>query len=129
MRHTRGKGKRRGGPSFYEAARTSIRPAGNLFGVKAGQSLRRLLLQNLRGRSLSGLEFGRFDGPILLFRAKEQLVRGLSADLGWSAHCSSVQAVELEGGHNSLFASNHLPANIDLIWTAIQGRLRGDQRR
>ena len=112
-----------------EAVRASIQPAGNLFGVKAGQSLRRLLLQNLRGRSLGGLEFGRFDGPILLFRAKEQLVRGLAADLGWSAHCTSVQAIELEGGHNSLFESNHLAANIDLVWSAIEGRVRSDQRR
>lgn len=112
-----------------EIVRAGIAPVTKVLGDNAGQGLRRLLLQNLRGRSLRGLKVGHFDGPILLFRAKEQLVSSLPADFGWNAHCTSVQAVELEGGHNSLFRAEHLATNVELVSSAIKGRIGADQRR
>lgn len=100
---------------FSEAVRAGIKPAGKLFGAGAAQGLRRLLLQNLRGRALSGLTLGRFDGPILLFRAQEQPVPNLPLDLGWSVHCKEVRSVSLHGNHNSIFRADHLAANAELI--------------
>jgi len=69
---------------FSEAERKAIGPARRIFGDEAANGLRRLYLQNLRGRSLKGVRLGCFDGPLLLFRAKEQPAPDLPADLGWA---------------------------------------------
>ena len=106
-----------------EAVRAAIGPTGKFFGPNAANGLRRLLLQNLRGRSLAGLGLGRFDGPILLFRAEEQPVPDLPSDLGWSAHCSSVRSVPVHGDHNSLFRADHLAANAGLIGAAMEEQI------
>lgn len=104
-----------------ESVRSAIGPAGRLFGAGAANGLRRLLLQNLRGRSLAGLKLGRFDGPLLLFRAEEQPVANLPSDLGWSAHFTEVRSVPLQGDHNSMFRADHLAANAELIGAEIEG--------
>ncbi len=106
-----------------EVVRAAIGPAGKLFGADAARGLRRLLLQNLRGRSLAGLTLGRFDGPLLLFRAEEQPVPDLPSDLGWSAHCSSVRSVPVRGDHSSLFRADHLAANAELIGAEMERQL------
>lgn len=98
-----------------EAVRASIKPVGKLLGARAAHCLRRLLVQNLRGRGLRDLTFGRFSGPILLFRAREQPVPDLPLDLGWSAHCEEVRSVPLDGDHNSIFRADHLAPNAELI--------------
>ena len=98
-----------------EVVRASIKPVGKLFGAGAAHGLRRLLVQNLRGRGLRDLKFGRFDGPVLLFRAGEQPVPDLPLDLGWSAHCEEVRSVPLAGDHNSIFRADHLAANVEMI--------------
>jgi thioesterase domain-containing protein len=100
-----------------DAVRAAVAPAGRVFGAKAASGLRRLLLQNLRGRSLAGLTLGRFDGPVILFRAEEQPAPTLPADLGWSAFCSSVRSAPLKGNHNSLFGPDHLTVNAERIWS------------
>jgi thioesterase domain-containing protein len=102
-----------------EVVRAAIGPTGKIFGSGAASGLRRLLLQNLRGRSLVGLSLGRFDGPILLFRAEEQSVPGLPLDLGWSAHSASVRSVAVRGDHNSLIRAPHLADNAERIWSEI----------
>jgi thioesterase domain-containing protein len=107
------------GAGLSEIVRHAIGPTRRLLGTDAADSLRRLLLQNLRGRALRGATHGRFDGPVSLFRAQEQLVAGLPPDLGWSAHCSAVRSVELRGGHNSLFRDDHLSANAEAIWSEL----------
>lgn len=109
-----------------EPLRRAIRPVGMIFGSAASNGLRRLLLQNLRGRALNGQINGYFDGALVLFRAREQRLEGLPLDLGWSTHCKSVRSVELSGGHSSLFETNHLHKNAKLIWTAIGDRVSGD---
>ncbi len=103
-----------------EAVCAAIRPAGRLFGTEAAHGLHRLLLQNLRGRALRGLTLGRFDGPLVLFRAQEQPLANLPSDLGWSAHCTEVRSVPLHGDHNSLFRADHLAANAELIWSEME---------
>jgi hypothetical protein len=102
-----------------EVVRTAIGPAGRIFGAGAADGLRRLFLQNLRGRALKGLSLGRFDGPLLLFRAREQSFPDLPPDLGWSAHCASVRSATLNGDHNSMFRTDNMAANADEIWTEI----------
>jgi thioesterase domain-containing protein len=106
-----------------EIVRAAIGPTGKIFGTGPANGLRRLLLQNLRGRSLAGLSLGRFDGPILLFRAEEQSVPDLPPDLGWGAHCTEVRSVPLHGDHNSLFRTNHLADNAELIGSEIAERV------
>lgn len=106
-----------------EVVRAAIRPSGRVFGARAANGLRRLLLQNLRGRSLTGLTLGRFDGEVLLFRAEGQPVPGLPSDLGWSAHCATVRSVPIHGDHNSLFRADHLAANAELIRAEIEERI------
>lgn len=108
---------------FSETVRAAIGPVGKLIGVGAANGLRRLLLQNLRGRSLAGLKLGRFDGPLLLFRAEEQPFTGLPLDMGWSAQCTEVRNVPLRGDHTSLFRSEHLAANAELIAVEMERRL------
>ena len=105
-----------------EVVRAAIRPTGKIFGTRAANGLRRLLLQNLRGRSLAGLSLGRFEGPILLFRAEEQSVPGLPPDLGWNAHCTSVRSVAVYGDHNSMLRPPYLAGNAERIWAAIVER-------
>ena len=107
-----------------EIVRTAVSLAG-IFHAGAAQGLRRLLLQNLRGRALSGLTFGRFDGPILLFRAQEQPLPNLPLDLGWSAHSKEVRSVPLRGDHNSIFRADHLAANAEMIWLSISDGISG----
>ncbi|WP_395622133.1 thioesterase domain-containing protein [Sphingomonas daechungensis] len=102
-----------------EPLRRAIPAVGSVFGKPASLGLRRLLLQNLRGRSLAGHRTGHFDGTIVLFRAGEQHIAGLPHDLGWSAHCAEVRGVELRGGHNSLFRAENLAENAALIRSAI----------
>jgi thioesterase domain-containing protein len=102
-----------------EVVRASIKPTGQLFGLGAARGLRRLLLQNLRGRALRGLTLDRFDGSIFLFRAQEQPVPDLPLDLGWSAHCKEVRSVPLQGDHNSIFRADHLAANAELILSSV----------
>ena len=106
-----------------EAVRAAIGPAGRVFGAKAASGLRRLLLQNLRGRSLVGLTLGRLDGAVILFRAEEQPAPGLPPDLGWSAYCSSVRSVPLNGDHNSLFRPAHLAVNVERIWSEFEASI------
>lgn len=106
-----------------EVVRAAIGPTGSMFGTGAANGVRRLLLQNLRGRSLAGLNLGRFDGPISLFRAEEQSVPGLPPDLGWNAHCTSVRSVAVHGDHNSMIRAPHLGANCELIWSEIAERV------
>ena len=106
-----------------EAVRAAIGPAGRVFGAEAANGLRRLFLQNLRGRALRGLSLGRLDGPLLLFRAKEQPFPDLPADLGWSAHCAAVRSVTLNGDHNSMFQLNHLAGNAKRIWSEMVARI------
>lgn len=106
-----------------EIVRAAIDPTRRVFGAGAADGLRRLVLQNLRGRSLAGLSLGRFDGPILLFRAEEQSVPGLPADLGWNAHCASVRSVAVHGDHNSMIRAPHLATNAELIWSEIAERV------
>jgi thioesterase domain-containing protein len=108
-----------------EIVRSSVGPIGKMFGPGASRGVRRLLLQNLRGRSLSGLTLGRFDGPLVLLRAQKQPDPGLPLDLGWSAHCAAVQTVPIHGDHNSMFRADHLAGNAELIWSEIEGRIRG----
>lgn len=103
-----------------EIVRAAIGPTGKLFGTGAANGLRRLLLQNLRGRSLIGQSLGRFDGPLIIFRAQEQPVPDLPSDLGWSAHCASVRSVPVHGDHNSMIRAGYLPANAELIWSEIE---------
>lgn len=112
---------------FSEAVRKAIGPARRIFGVETANGLRRLFLQNLRGRSLNGLTLGRFDGPILLFRADKQLGPGLPPDLGWSAHCTTVRSVTLEGDHDSILGANHLAANSERIWLELASRICGPE--
>ena len=104
---------------FSEAVRKAIGPGGRIFGAGAANGLRRLLLQNLRGRSLNGLSLGRLDGTILLFRAREQPSPGLPADLGWSHHCTTVRSVTLDGNHNSMLGTDHLATNAERIWSEL----------
>lgn len=106
------------------AVRAAIGPAGKIFGAEAAYGLRRLLLQNLRGRSLAGLSIGRFDGPLLLFRAEEQPVPDLPWDLGWGAHCAAVRTVPLHGNHTSLFRADHVAVNADRFWSEITGAVQ-----
>ena len=106
-----------------EVVRWTVGPIGKIFGSDAAHGLRRLLLQNLRGRSLNGMTLGRFDGPLILFRAMEQPVPGLPDDLGWSAHCASVRTVPVRGDHTSMFGADHLTANAEIIWSAIEDRI------
>lgn len=106
-----------------EVVRAAIGPVGKLFGAKAARGLRRLLLQNLRGRSLAGLSLDRLDGPLLLFRAEDQPVPDLPSDLGWSSHCSSVRSVPVRGDHNSLFRAAHLATNAELIGAAMEQQI------
>jgi thioesterase domain-containing protein len=108
---------------FSEAVRGAIGPVRRIFGAGAASGLRRLFLQNLRGRSLSGVTLGRFDGLLLLFRAEEQAFPGLPADLGWSAYCQAVRSVALKGNHNSLFRADHLAVNSERIWSEIAARI------
>ena len=108
-----------------EVVRAGIGTTGKIFGAGAAKGLRRLLLQNLRGRSLSGLSLGRFDGPILLFRAEEQSVPNLPSDLGWNEHCASVRSVAVHGDHNSMIRAPHLAHNAELIWSEIAERVGG----
>lgn len=108
-----------------EVVRAAIGPTGKIFGAGAARGLRRLLLQNLRGRSLAGLSLGRFDGPILLFRAEDQPRPDLPLDLGWAAHCFSVRSVPVRGDHNSLFRADHLAANAELIGSEMEERIGG----
>lgn len=103
--------------------RKAIGPTGKVFGAGAANGLRRLLLQNLRGRSLRDLSLGRFDGPLILFRAQEQPFPNLPLDLGWSAHCALVHSVPLEGDHNSMIRAGHLAPNAELIWSEIEERV------
>ena len=103
-----------------EAVRLAIDPIGKTFGPDAAGGLRRLLLQNLRGRSLNGLTLGRFDGPVILFRATEQPDPRLPGDLGWSAHCAAVRTVPIHGDHTSIFRADHLAANTEIIRSAIE---------
>jgi thioesterase domain-containing protein len=100
---------------FPEAVRASIEPVGKLFGVAAARGLRRLLLQNLRGRALRDLNLGQFNGELLLFRAHEQPVPELPSDLGWGAHCAKVRSIPLHGNHTSLFRADHLADNAEWI--------------
>jgi thioesterase domain-containing protein len=104
---------------FSEAVRKAIGPAHRVFGARAANGLRRMLLQNLRGRSLKGLSLGRFDGPLLLFRAREQPGPDLPPDLGWSAHCTTVRSVTVDGDHNSMLGAHHLAANAERIWSEL----------
>ena len=106
-----------------EAVRAAIGPAGRLFGAKAADGLRRLFLQNLRGRSLNDLSLGRFDGPLLLFRAREQPFPDLPPDLGWNAHCTAVRSVTLNGDHSSMLRADHLSANAERIGSEIAARI------
>ena len=106
-----------------EVVRAAIAPAGRLFGSAAANGLRRLFLQNLRGRSLTDLNFGRLDGPLLLFRAREQPFSDLPPDLGWKAHCTAVRSVTLEGDHNSMLRVDHLAANTERIWSAMAAQI------
>ena len=106
-----------------EIVRAAIGPAGRIFGAEATNGLRRLFLQNVRGRALRGLTLGRFDGPLLLFRAGEQPFPDLPPDLGWSAHCASVRSVTLNGHHNSIFRADHLTANAERIWSEMAKRI------
>jgi thioesterase domain-containing protein len=106
-----------------EAVRAAIGPAGRVFGAEAANGLRRLFLQNLRGRALGGLSLGRFDGQLLLFRAKEQPSPDLPPDLGWSAHCAAVDSVSLNGDHNSMFQADHLASNAERIWSEMAARI------
>ena len=105
-----------------EAVRAAIGPAGRVFGAAAADGLRRLFLQNLRGRSLRGVKLGHLGGPLLLFRAQEQPFPDLPTDLGWSAHCEAVHSVPLDGDHNSMLRSNHLAANAERIWSEVAAR-------
>ena len=100
-----------------EIVRTAIGPAGRIFGARAANGLRRLFLQNLRGRALKGLSLGRFDGPLLLFRAREQPFPNLPSDLGWSAHCAAVRSATLNGDHNSMFRADNVATNAKQIWS------------
>jgi thioesterase domain-containing protein len=104
---------------FSERVRRAIGPAGRVFGAGAANGLRRLLLQNLRGRSLNGLSLGRFDGPLLLFRAREQPSPDLPPDLGWGAHCATVRSLTVDGDHNSMLGARHLAANAERIWSEL----------
>jgi thioesterase domain-containing protein len=106
-----------------EAVRAAVGPAGKIFGAGAARGLRRLLLQNLRGRALNGLTLGRFDGPLLLFRALEQPDPGLPPDLGWGSHCAAVRTVPVHGDHTSMFRV-HLAANAELIGSEMEEQLR-----
>jgi thioesterase domain-containing protein len=108
---------------FCEAVRKAIGPARRVFGTKAADGLRRLFLQNLRGRSLNRLSLGRFDGELLLFRADEQPSPDLPQDLGWSAHCTAVHSVALEGNHTSILDADHLTANAERIWSKLAPRI------
>jgi thioesterase domain-containing protein len=108
---------------FSEAVRAAIGPAGRLFGAKAANGLRRLYLQNLRGRSLSGLSLGRFDGPLLFFRAEEQPVPDLPPDLGWSAHCAEIRSIPLNGDHNGMLGPDHLAANAQRIGSEMTAQI------
>jgi len=108
-----------------EVVRASVGPIGKMFGAGASRGVRRLLVQNLRGRSLSSVTLGHFDGPLVLFRAQKQPEPGLPSDLGWSAHCAAVRTVPVHGDHNSMFQADHLAANADLIWSEIEGRIGG----
>lgn len=106
-----------------EVVRAAIGPAGRIFGAKASNGLRRLFLQNLRGRALRGLSLGRFDGPLLLFRAREQPCPDLPPDLGWSAHCAAVRPATLNGDHNSMFRADHVAANAEQVWSEIAAQV------
>jgi thioesterase domain-containing protein len=106
-----------------EAVRAAIGPAGRVFGAQAANGLRRLFLQNLRGRALRGLSLGRFDGSLLLFRAQEQPFSDLPPDLGWSAHCAAIRPVTLNGDHNSMSRADHLAANSERIWSEMAARI------
>jgi thioesterase domain-containing protein len=106
-----------------EAVRSAIGPTGRIFGAEAANGLRRLFLQNLRGRALRGVSLGRWDGPILLFRAQEQPSPDLPTDLGWGAHCAAVRSVTLTGDHNSMIGTDHLAANAARIWSEVAPRI------
>ena len=108
---------------FAESVRKAINPARHVFGAGAAKGLRRLFLQNLRGRSLNGVSLGRFDGTLLLFRAEEQPGPDLPADLGWSAHCTTARSVALDGDHNSMLGTDHLAANAERIWSELALRI------
>jgi thioesterase domain-containing protein len=108
-----------------EVVRSSVGPIGRMFGAEAARGVRRLLLQNLRGRSLSGVTLGHFDVPLVLFRAQKQPGPSLPPDLGWSAHCEAVRTVPVHGDHNSMFQADHLTANAELIWSEIEARIAG----
>lgn len=107
-----------------EVVRAAIGPTGKIFGNGAANGLRRLLLQNLRGRSLADLNLGWFNGPVLIFRAEEQSLPGLPPDLGWSAHCASVRSVPIAGDHNSMIRAPYLTNNAERIWSEIAERER-----
>lgn len=107
-----------------EVVRSSVGPIGKMFGARAAHGMRRLLVQNLRGRSLIGVTLGHFGGPLVLFRAQKQPDPGLPSDLGWSAHCAAVHMVPVHGDHNSMFRADHLAANAELIWSGIEGRIQ-----
>ena len=106
-----------------EVVRAAIGPAGRIFGPEATNGLRRLFLQNLRGRALRGLSLGRFDGPLLLFRAREQPFPDMPSDLGWSAHCAAVRSATLNGDHNSMFRAEHLTANAERVWSEMAAQV------
>jgi thioesterase domain-containing protein len=113
---------------FSESVRRAIDPIGRVFGANAAHGLRRLFLQNLRGRSLKGVSLGRFDGPLLLFRAEEQPGPDVPPDLGWSAHCRTVRSVTLDGDHKSMLGTNHLAANAERIWSELAPRIGQPKR-
>jgi thioesterase domain-containing protein len=113
---------------FSEAVRKAVGPTRWAFGASAADALRRLFLQNLRGRSLKGVSIGRFDGPLLLFRAEEQPGPDVPPDLGWSAHCRTVRSVTLDGDHNSMLGTDHLAANVERIWSELAPRISQPKR-
>lgn len=73
--------------------------------------LRKVMLENLRKQALKAYRPERHDGTLHLFRANQQAMPGLPADLGWSTLAREVEVVEVAGGHTTLFDAGQLEDN------------------
>jgi acyl-CoA synthetase (AMP-forming)/AMP-acid ligase II/thioesterase domain-containing protein len=75
--------------------------------------------ESLRQEGLRDWEIKPLSGPATLFRSQE-VMPGLSNDLGWQSLCESLEMVPVAGGHRTMIESSNIPSLSSVFFKALQ---------
>jgi thioesterase domain-containing protein len=106
-----------------EVARVSLSCFRRLFGSSRGKDMRTALLVEYWISASRDFRLSRYEGRIVLFKAKKSRPRIPDLVLGWEPYARSIKAVEVEGDHWSMLRN---PALIEKISAILRPREQFD---